>query len=857
MAGEESIELVRRALEESRAREESYRERLARSAALSENLRQQTAALRDLLAHVPTPTRVHHMLREVALLSGRALDVARTSIWLFDDARTELVCQLQLVGGVAQEAATPARLRVETCPAYVRAITSGTTVAVSDAATDPLLHGLEAFLAAAKVGALLDIAIAGRGGVSGVVCLEHVGGSRVWHPEEIDFAANVAASVALAIEAGRRILAERAAEAMDAKYKHLVETLPATIYSFDVKSGAIDYLSPQVRMLGGWAPSDWAASAAAESPSERNGKLAAVWLARIHPEDRPLVEERFAAGLGRPLSPEIVYRVLCPDDKTRWIRDRCEVVRDALGEPVAVQGVLCDVTQTMEAELSSRENADRFRTLLENVELSTVLLDPNGKVGFVNDAFVRTTGYVREEIVGADWFAVAIPEARRASARELFVLAAKEGRLSTRHEGTLLTKWGERRVAWSTTLLRGTTGNVLGSASMGVDVTEQRLAERRALEDEKSESLGRLAAGVAHDFSNMLAILASGLDILDPRSTTAEMRAALKQASALTKALLTYARREPLASEDVDVDRVIDDTLPILLKLVAEPRADVDVKEREGGGTTLVLDTSLGAGGAHAHLAPTYLRQVVINLVTNAADATRGVGSAVRVATARRLLARDELEALGLRADAAAAPFVVLTVSDDGPGIDPAVIDRVFEPFFTTKRAGKGTGIGLASCRRIVRKAGGEIAIESRPGGGTTVRAYFPESGALPRSGVESEAAPRSRQTVLVIDDYPAIRRSLERLLGESGFDVVSAGTLAEAFDVLDSRPVDLLLTDEALPDGSGSAFASRARARFGRIRTVLVSGSVVGTDGFDAVVMKPFVPSELVATVQRVSAKS
>ena len=251
-------------------------------------------------------------------------------------------------------------------------------------------------------------------------------------------------------------------------------------------------------------------------------------------------------------------------------------------------------------------------------------------------------------------------------------------------------------------------------------------------------------------------------------------------------------------------------------------------------------------------MAPTHLRQVVINLVANAVEATSGIGRAVRVSTVRRLLEREEAERLALDPSRS---YVCIAVSDDGPGIEPAIAARIFEPLFTTKDQGKGTGIGLATCQRIVREAKGAIVVDSTVGRGSTFSVLLPEAktnGAFASQAQRRTPGPASTN-VLVVEDHPVIRRSVVLMLVDAGYHVIECASLREAYDALDRLRIDLLAIDDALPDGSGRAFAARIRQHYPKLKTLLVSGSAKPKEpGFDATIAKPFTHDELLAVVER-----
>ncbi len=190
------------------------------------------------------------------------------------------------------------------------------------------------------------------------------------------------------------------------------------------------------------------------------------------------------------------------------MRDTCAVVRDITGKPIAVQGTLADITALKEAELERAEIDRRYRRLLENADLLAVILSATGHVEMVNDCFVRLTGFSREEAMGADGFALILPERERDEVRARYLTSVRNGEIVPRFETGLRTRGGSlRRILWTNTLIRSSSGTVVGSASLGLDITERVEAEALQLQQQKIESLGRLAATVAHDFNNLLTVI--------------------------------------------------------------------------------------------------------------------------------------------------------------------------------------------------------------------------------------------------------------------------------------------------------------------------------------------------------------
>jgi two-component system cell cycle sensor histidine kinase/response regulator CckA len=881
--------LLARELKAAREREADYRARLARHRQLALHLRSHAAGLREALRGLVAGSgSTARLLTDVARRSAEALGIPRTSIWLFDETRRALICRFQLAGAEVTPTGHPRvdvddvvkdndqdrRIDVAACPAYVAALlaTEVGAVAVNDAWNDPRTMELRDYLARNQVGALLDVPILGPGAVHGVLCHEHQGGARVWQEEEIDFATDVGAMVALALEAERRLLAERTAVGTEAKYQHLVEALPMAVYSFQSGSGQLEYLSPRIAGLGGLGPEQYLVAGGIER-----------WVDSIEPDDREPVRKRLSGSIADGISEELVYRIRGPAGTQRWIRDSCTVVRDAQGRPFAVQGTLADITAQKEAELARDEIERRYRTLLENVDMLAVILSPQGKVEFINDCFVQMSGFSRQEALGADGFDLMLPEADREQVRSDFLKSLAKGKIVPRFESLVQTRTGaRRRILWTNTLMRAANGEVLGTSSLGIDITQRAEAEAAQLERQKLESLGRLAATMAHDFNNLLTIIAhAALTDDEPRderarAARAEINFAIEQGTGLTRSLLAYARHEEIAPVLASIDELVAAMVP-MLETLATPR--------------IQLTHELDASEARVVIDRTQLRQVLINLVSNAVDATLGHGGHIRVSTTLVVLEADQARAQGLMAE---GTFLLLTVADDGRGMTPDLIERAFDPFFTTKEAGRGTGLGLAMCSSIVRRAGGFIAVDSQPGRGASFRVHLPvastqpnptrdtrerearQSEACQREARQSEArekepmppspttppdpsaaaaAPAPAPIVLVVEDNEPIRNLITSVLGARGLRVLDAPDLQTARERLRGAAVDLLLTDGGLPDGHGLDLVRELEQAGGARKVVLMSGSPVDPAQLarltiHGLVPKPFRVETLVATV-------
>lgn len=385
---------------------------------------------------------------------------------------------------------------------------------------------------------------------------------------------------------------------------------------------------------------------------------------------------------------------------------------------------------------------------------------------------------------------------------------------------------------------------------------EQKDAERleaRLHQSERLESVGQLAGGIAHDFNNLLAVILNYASFVTEelgeehpaRSDVEEIRRAADRAAALTQQLLIFSRRERVRPEVLDLNEVVSDTEKLLrrtlgehVELVTDLASDLEPIEADRG----------------------QLEQVLVNLAVNARDAMPDGGS-LTVETSHVELA-EELVTAG----PAVPPgrYARITVTDTGTGMSREVAERVFEPFYTTKPKGSGTGLGLATVYGIVAQAGGHIDLYSEPGLGTVFKLYLPATESSVASPAESDFEPRRGhgETILLVEDEPAVRELTRRILSRHGYAVLEAQGPLEALETFEGHEgeVDLLLTDVVMPQMSGSELAQRISASQPEVNVLYMSGY---TDDFVArqgvaddgvrLLEKPFSSDQLLVAVEGV----
>jgi signal transduction histidine kinase/predicted hydrocarbon binding protein len=371
---------------------------------------------------------------------------------------------------------------------------------------------------------------------------------------------------------------------------------------------------------------------------------------------------------------------------------------------------------------------------------------------------------------------------------------------------------------------------------------------RRLLQAQKLEAVGRLAGGIAHDFNNLLALVLMRTSLLQgkvaPSSSTwqelDEIRVACERGAALSKQLLSFSRRQPVETRPIELASLMRELERTLMPLVGE---DVEVKSELRDEAHIVGDRS-------------QLEQVVMNLVVNARDAmpTGGVLTlAVDVVTlATTTVTTGELPE---------GSYARLRVTDTGSGMDAETVSQIFDPFFTTKPDEHGTGLGLSTVYGIVKQAGGGIAVESAPRRGTTFTIYWPTSEVRARPTM-IVPAPAETATVtvriLLVEDQEDLRTAIGDALLMAGHDVITAEDAETALALLDDKPFDVLLTDLVMPRMSGRVLAERVRARWPNIQILFMSGydpDQVAHEG--TLLRKPFSIGELEHRIEELARRA
>jgi PAS domain S-box-containing protein len=414
------------------------------------------------------------------------------------------------------------------------------------------------------------------------------------------------------------------------------------------------------------------------------------------------------------------------------------------------------------------------------------------------------------------------------------------------------------RVSWALTskmAWRDQAGNVIGTMGISRDITARKRMEEQLFQSQKMETVGKLAGGVAHEFNSILTAIICQSELLledlpagSPLAENAtEIRSAAERAAVLTRQLLAYGRKQFLQPEILDLNAVLAG-LESALRHLLGPGADVRLAPAAG----------LKAVKADAG----QLEQVIMNLAMNAADAMPN-GGQLTLETANVTLDQEYVSRFP---ELKAGDYVMLAITDTGMGMSEEVKARVFEPFFTTKDVGQGTGLGLSTCYGILKQSGGHISVYSELARGATFKIYLPQVGPLAKNPLQRLASPdlpRGTETILLVEDDPALREMAATLLRRLGYTVLAAANGLEALRLKQQRGsghMDLLFTDVVMPHMSGKELADRVRALSPHTRILFTSGytenTIVQQGGLNPGVVflqKPFTPSALARKVREV----
>ncbi|MFH1217100.1 MAG: PAS domain S-box protein [Pseudomonadota bacterium] len=600
--------------------------------------------------------------------------------------------------------------------------------------------------------------------------------------------------------------AEKALEQNEIKQRHILNSLPDTIFLLD-ENRIVTWANESALTL---TPDfigrecDFCGTGAGPSPENCSCRQAftssTILKSIIH---RPATAEQ--------------------TQKTYWEAILIPQIDDQ-GTVTGALVVLRDITERMEAIRKIEKLSRHNRLLLESAGEGIYGVDLEGKTTFMNPAAERMTGFTEKEMLGKNQ-------------HELLHHTRVDGSCYPVKECPVHTTMHTRKphfitdeVFWkkdgssfpveyiATPVVEE--GRIIGSVVLFSDITHRKLLEKQLLHAQKMEAVGRLTSGIAHDFNNLLTTISGYSEIIlmqteenNPvRDKVQMIFQAGRMAASLTRQLLAFSRKQVLEIRTINLNNIVESLTKMLQRLIGE---------------NIRLKIEFSQPDCFIEADPGQCEQIIMNLAINAKDAmptggSLGIMTGIVHLRATKLTGFDDIDS---------GSYVLLQITDTGEGMTEETQKLMFEPFFTTKEQGKGTGLGLATVYGIIKQHNGFISVKSAPGQGTSFDIYFPLSRkklALKDMNTP-DILPRGTETILVVDDTPTIRLFIRDTLEPLGYNILEAGNAEEAIHYHEGREksIDLLLTDMVMPGLSGIQLAEAMQPLHAGMKTLYMSGHV------------------------------
>jgi PAS domain S-box-containing protein len=510
--------------------------------------------------------------------------------------------------------------------------------------------------------------------------------------------------------------------------------------------------------------------------------------------------------------------VLGSDEAARVYEARMSPLFDRQGNPIARLIILIDVTASRRVEQALKESEARHRMLLDRLPDPVVVYDMEGRAVYVNPAFEKTFGWSREALLGrqVDY----VPPRWRDRTREMVAAMLAGGTVGV-FETQRQTRDGRvLDVQINSAPAYDAAGTPLGNIVILRDVTQIKQMEAQLRQSQKMEAIGTLAGGIAHDFNNLLQAISGSLQLIslrgedDPykREQLDQIERATERAVELIRRLLTFSRKVEPELGPVDLNQAVMAAVKILERTIPK---------------MITIDLDLADDLARVNGDANQLEQILLNLGGNAGDAM-SEGGRLTFGTANVVLAPGET---GLPMDLRPGRYVELVVADTGHGMEPDTVKNIFDPFFTTKEVGRGTGLGLAIVYGVVENHDGRVWCDSAPGQGTTFRIWLPaaeDEGRREEPGRAPAPVPAGGgETILVVDDEPAILDIARQMLDQAGYQILTAASGEEALALYQDRPgdIDLVVLDLGMPGMGGHQALVRLVALDPAAKVIIASG--------------------------------
>ena len=612
------------------------------------------------------------------------------------------------------------------------------------------------------------------------------------------------AGVELERERAEKILRES-----ETHYRRLLASVTDYVYTVTIENGRPVSTTHGMgcEAVTGYTPQDY------EEDSD-------LWYRMIYEEDRPAVTKHANRILTEKTPLTLEHRLIHKNGSIHWVRNTLVPRHDDRGYLIAYDGIVADITERKKYE----EEMTRLVAAVNAAAESVIITDPVGNIQYVNPCFEIMTGYTREEIIGKNTRLLKSGKHNNAFYASLWTTissgATWHGRFTNRKkDGTLF----EEDATISP--VRDASGKIVNYVAVKRDVTQEVVLENELRHSQKMEAVGRLAGGVAHDFTNMLVVILNCAEMVKSRlppdspdqGHMDSIIDAANKSGKLSGQLLAFAHRQQISLRVTDLNRIIR-SMEDMIRRTAKPDVTVTVQR-----TKEQLLVKVDAA---------QMEQIIVHMVINAQDAMQN-GGQITMETARVFFSRSEAvqlqDAVNERFSLAGG-FASLSISDTGCGMTEEVRRRAFDPFFTTKGTGLSTGLGLSTCYGIIRQHGGLITVYTNQGLGSTFTIYLPLVDQPPMEIAEENElteATRGTETILVVEDNTLVRKVLVGMLHQLGYSVLEAESGRQAIEIVrqNMTVIHMLMADVVMPETSGPTIADIIRKMRPGIKVLLSSG--------------------------------
>lgn len=583
-------------------------------------------------------------------------------------------------------------------------------------------------------------------------------------------------------------------------------------------------------------------------PGEIIPSLDLFFNTHVHPDDRSLIKDIYGSKEVETIPEGLQYRIITKNGSMRYVAARNRYEYDASGVMVRLYGMVADITERKKSD----EMRLRLISAIEQTSETIMFMDADGTILYINPAVTQILGYAPEKVIGINPFF---------TKNGIYSSDFYQGVWETISGGSVWKGVFKNKKVDGTiieldaviTPIRDAGGSITGFVSISRDTTKERQLEEQLLQSQKMEAIGTLAGGIAHDFNNILGAIIGYTELAQIYAVTDSrikhnldlVLKASDRAKELIRQILAFSRKADSDRKPVQLHTIIHETLKLL-----RPSIPTTIEIRHT--ITQCNDTVIADS--------TQIHQVIMNLCTNSAQSMQEAGGVLELHLTPVSLDTEDIKA---HPSLQPGPYIQISVSDTGVGIDAKDIQHIFEPFFTTKGVGKGTGMGLAVAHGIVKNHGGDIKAYSEPGRGTIFHVLLPSSGGLmTEPGETARPIPFGTEKILFVDDEEMLLSLGKEMLESLGYTVSAQQSSIDAFTLFqkESAEFDLIITDQTMPYMTGDVLAGKCLAARPDIPVILCTGfseklSEEKTKelGIKALVMKPVTRAELATIVRKV----